>query len=69
MKEQLKETLEILGIDLNKEIIEQSTGSCNQVICRGDHPFCGYSIRDLLKIWQHLTGQQFKETADEYDKA
>ena len=64
MINQVKETLEQQGIDFSKEIIEFSADACNQVICRPDHPLAGYSIRDLLKIWEHETGQKYKETHD-----
>ncbi len=56
----LKQTLEQQGIDLTKDIIEFPADACNQIFARG--PCAGFSIRDLLKIWQHQTGQQFKET-------
>lgn len=61
---EVKDTLIQQGVDFSKEIIEFDTGACNQVICRFDHPCAGYSIRDLLKIWQHETGQKFKEISD-----
>lgn len=65
--QQVRETLIQQGVDFNKEIIELSSGACNQVICRNDHPLAGYSIRDLLKIWHHETGQPYRETHEEYE--
>jgi hypothetical protein len=60
----VKDTLEQQGIDLSKETIEFPYDACNQIICRRDHPLAGYSIRDLLNIWERETGQKFKETYD-----
>ncbi len=68
MIDKVKETLEQQGIDLSKEIIEFPADACNQIIARWDHPLAGYSIRDLLKIWQYETGQAFRETYENFDE-
>lgn len=65
MLQQARTILKEQGIDFSKDIIEFPASACNQVIMRRGHPMQGYSIRDLLTIWQHETGQKFRETSDE----